>query len=261
MAMASEAMREAGVLAGASARERLGILGGLGPAATARLVARVTDFTDVACDQDHLEVTLLSRPQIPDRTNYLLGKPGARSFIEPMQQVARELEQAGCTVLATPCNTAHARLGQIASVLTSARFVHMPNETALLAKRLGCSRVGVLATDGTVAAGVYAAALERAGASALVPATDDQRTIMDIIYNQVKAGKPADLAALSRVCEHMADAGADGLVLGCTELSLAGMGVRAAGVPVVDALDVLAWRCVEECGAPAVDLPAVIARG
>lgn len=243
------------------ARERLGIVGGLGPAATARLVARITDFTQVERDQDHLEIAMISCPQIPDRTNYLLGKPGAPSFVEPMQEVALQLERMGCSVLATPCNTAHARLSDIAQVLDHARFVHMPNEAAAVAVGAGCECVGVLATDGTVATGVYEAALQRAGAGVALPDPDDQRTVMDIIYNQVKAGKTVDSAALLRVCEHLVDAGADGLILGCTELSLAGIGVRAAGVPVVDAMDALAWRCVVTCGAPAFDLPGTIARG
>lgn len=240
----------------AQGREKLGIIGGLGPAATARLMRRLVDLTCAERDQDHLDVTVLSRPQIPDRTAYLLGRAGAASFVEPMQQAAAELEAAGCTVLATPCNTAHARLGQVASVLGRARFVHMLDEAAAFAARLGCTRAGVLATDGTRAVGVYDMALAGAGLAAAWPGEDGQRTVMAAIYDGVKAGRKVAPDVLEPVCAGLADAGCDGIILGCTELSLVGCPPRMAGVPVIDALDVLAWRCVQECGAPARDLAA-----
>lgn len=234
--------------------EKLGIIGGLGPAATARLFAQIVAYTDAQRDQDHLDITILNRPSIPDRTAYLLGKPGAASFVEPMQQAALELEAAGCAVLATPCNTAHARLAAIAAPLGHARFVSMPAETARFAAKLGCRRVGILATDGALSAGVYQDACAAAGIEAAVPASDVQADVMRIIYDDVKAGRPADPVRVASVCDAMIDAGCDGLVLGCTELSLLGLPRRVRGVPVVDALDVLAWRCVGECGGRARDL-------
>lgn len=234
--------------------ERLGIIGGLGPAATARLFAQIVAYTDAACDQEHLDVTILNRPRIPDRTAYLLGKPGARSFVEPMQEAARELEAAGCSVLATPCNTAHARLDAIASQLVSARFVDMPASAAEFARELGCSRVGVLATDGALATGVYQRALDAAGVESVLPDEAVQAKVMSIIYDDVKAGRAADGRKVDAVCAALADAGCDGIMLGCTELSLLGLPRRRAAVRIVDALDVLAWKCIAECGAKARDL-------
>lgn len=226
----------------------------MGPAATAQLFTQIVKYTDARCDQDHLDITILNRPFIPDRTAYLLGKPGAKSFVEPMQKAARELEDAGCCVLATSCNTAHARLDQIASVLTRARFVPMPSSAVEFAKNLGCARVGILATDGALAAGVYQKACEDAGVHALTPAAPVQAQVMSIIYDDVKAGHSADPAKVQLVLDAMLEEGADGIILGCTELSLLGIGRRTEGAAVVDALDVLAWRCVRECGARARDL-------
>lgn len=240
--------------------EKLGIVGGLGPAATVRLMGRIVEFTAVSRDQDHLDITVFNRPSTPDRTAYLLGVEGAPSFVPFMQESARTLEELGCTVLCTPCNTAHSRLEEIASVLTRARFVHMLNETVAFAASLGCKRVGMLATDGTKAAGVYQAALEAAGMQAVWGDDAHQAEVMSIIYDDVKAGRPSDPARIRRACEHLAAKGCDGIVLGCTELSLLGCGTSMAGVPTIDALDVLAWRCVQECGAPAHDLRALFAQ-
>lgn len=239
--------------------EKLGIIGGLGPAATARLMTRIVDFTDARRDQDHLDITVLNRPWIPDRTAFLLGHPGAASFIEPMQEAALELEAAGCTVLCTPCNTAHSRLEEIAAVLSRARFVPMPSETALFAASLGCTRCAVLATDGTRATGVYDRALERAGVEPVWPNDATQHEVMSIIYDEVKAGHVDGPEHVEAVCSALIKASCDGIILGCTELSVVDCSPQLAGVPVVDALDVLAWRCVQECGAPAHHLEEAFA--
>ncbi|WP_165249541.1 aspartate/glutamate racemase family protein [Adlercreutzia sp. ZJ141] len=229
--------------------EKLGIIGGLGPAATVRLMARVIDFTQADCDQEHLDITVLCRPQIPDRTAYLLRKPGAVSFIEPMQQAARELQDAGCTVLVTPCNTAHSRLPVIARAVDRARFVSMPLETARYAAKLGCTRCGVLATDGARQAGVYDQALAQAGVQIAWPNEDGQREVMAVIYDEVKAGRSLCPKRIEALCAQLIADGCDGIILGCTELSVLGVQTWLGAVPVIDALDVAAWRCVQECGA------------
>lgn len=240
--------------------EKLGIIGGLGPAATVRLMGRVIDFTQADCDQEHLDITVLCRPQTPDRTAYLLGKPGAPSFIEPMQQAARELQDAGCTVLVTPCNTAHSRLSVIAQAVDRARFVSMPLETARYAAKLGCTRCGVLATDGARQAGVYDQALAQTGIQAVWPDDAGQREVMAVIYDEVKAGRALCPERIEALCQGLIAEGCDGLVLGCTELSVLGVRPWLDDVPVIDALDVAAWRCVQECGAQ-VRFDPVPARG
>ena len=239
---------------------KLGIIGGLGPAATVRLFQRIVELTDVARDQDHLDITILNRPQIPDRTAYLLGRPGAPSFIPVMQQAARDLEQTGCEVVCTPCNTAHSRYDEISGVLERASFLHMPRETAAFAKSLGCTRVGVMATDGALAAGVYQDAFAREGLGFEQPSEAAQRIVMSIIYDEVKAGRPVDFDRFQVVCAGFLERGCDGIVLGCTELSCIGAPVHVMGMTVIDALDVLAWRCVQECGAPAKDLAAAVSK-
>ena len=237
--------------------EKLGIIGGMGPAATARLFARVVDFTDADCDQDHLDVTVLNRPSVPDRTAYLLGQEGARSFVPMLQDMARTLEEEGCAVLGMPCNTAHARIDDVAAVLSRARIVNMPREAAAFAvKALGCVRVGVLATDGTLATGVFQRALAEEGAQAEIPDAAFQQRVMSVIYDYVKAGRSVPEGFFEGALDHLSACGCDGFILGCTELSLLGMPARYGGRPVIDALDVLAWRCVQECGAPARDLAA-----
>ena len=230
--------------------EKLGIIGGMGPAATARLMARIVDFTWADCDQGHLDVTVLCRPQIPDRTAFLLGAPGAASFVEPMRQAARQLEALGCTAIACPCNTSHARASEVAAVLGRARLVSMVDETARLLAHAGCRKAGLLATEGTVATGVYERALARAGVAMAVPDSAGQRLVSEVIYGGVKAGRAPGAECLEPVCAALSRCGCDAVVLGCTELSCLGADPVCGGVDVLDALDVLAVACVRECGAP-----------
>ena len=193
---------------------------------------------------------------MPDRTAFLLGRPDAPSFVPALVDMARDLEALGCTVLAMPCNTAHARAEEVRERLARARIVDMPRETAAFLHDLGCTNVGVLATDGTLAARVYQDALAEEGLAVVVPPDESQREVMGIIYDGVKAGRPVPQEDVLGMLDAVAAAGCDGVVLGCTELSVLSTPARHRGAPVVDALDVLAWRCVQECGAPACDLRA-----
>lgn len=231
------------------ARQRLGIVGGMGPAATARLLRRIVEFTEASRDQDHLEVTVLNRPQIPDRSAYLLGVPGAPSFVGPLQQAALELEALGCSVLATPCNTAHARASRIAAVLQRGRLLSMVEATAGLLAMAGYRRVGLLATEGAAASGVYDDALSRRGVEAVMPDAACQRQVQAMIYGEVKAGKVPSWGQVMPFLAMFSQVGCDAVVLGCTELSLLGAPSQMGGMAVVDALDVLAASCVAACGA------------
>ena len=230
--------------------KKLGVIGGIGPLATALFFQRVVEYTKVASDQEHLDIDILNRPGIPNRTDYLLGIEGAPSFVPPMREAAQQLEAMGCQVLSTPCNTAHAELDAIAEGLTGARFVNMLDETAAFVKQLGVTKCAILATDGTIATRVYDKALAARGIAAAAPEGEDQKLVMSIIYDQVKAGIAPDVEGFSALCQKMVAAGCDGIILGCTELSCVPVPVRCDGAPIVDALNVLAWRCVQECGAP-----------
>lgn len=109
----------------------------------------------------------------------------------------------------------------------------------------------MLATSGTVAADLYGREAARLGVDCLYPDATTQGQVNRVIFDEVKAGRPVDAAALERLAAPFRVVGCDGVVLGCTELSLAFGGVtRAAGLPVVDALDVLADCVIMRAGRP-----------
>jgi len=226
---------------------RLGVLGGMGPQATLLFYQMVVDHTAAHADQEHLPTLILSDTQIPDRTAAILSgdTEGVKAHL---LRDAKALEDWGATAIAIPCNTSHTFLPWLQGQL-KVPVVNMIGEAAAHLSALGAKRVAVLATDGTLRMGLYKKALEERGMEAVYPSPELQRQIMSVIYDDVKGGKPIDGDKLTGVGKAMEALGCDRAVLACTELSVC----RAAldlGDFYVDAMDVLARRCVAVCGYP-----------
>lgn len=233
-------------------RKSLGIIGGLGPAATAYLFSRVVDLTDASCDQEHLDITVLNRPRTPDRTAYLLGRSD-EDFVPALLHSVEQLAGLGCEVVCIGCVTAHAAYDQLRDrAARTCPGVRVLNLLDLMADDLaahGCRRAGLLATCGTIETRVLQRTVEARGIEVRVPDAEHQEFVTSIIYDQVKAGLPADMGAFERVCAFLAREGCDGVVLGCTELPLIGAPEVCHGMYVANSLDILARAAVVACGA------------
>ena len=231
-------------------RSLVGVVGGVGPLATAYFLARVVHLTDAATDQEHVDLVVHQRASIPDRTAFLLG----RSTDDPgpvMAACALDLVTLGARAVVLPCNTAEPFLAQIeaAAGVPVLGIVRATVEAA--ARRVpGLRRVGVLATDGTLAALTYHDELARIGLEAVVPSAQDQVLVTSVIYDQVKAGRAGDVAALAGVADRLVAAGAECVLLACTELSVLHdeLLLLTAHV-VVDSVDSLARKTVRRAGA------------
>ncbi len=227
---------------------KLGVLGGVGPAATVDFMRKVVRLTQAARDQDHIKMVVEQNPQIPDRTANLIGS-GEDPTI-PLLATCKRLEGDGADAVAIPCNTAHAYVDRIQPHL-GIPIVNMLTEVVahLRSQLPGVARVGLLATTGTVASGVYREVIEAAGLSLLVPDAACQARVMEAIYGAagVKAGFTggACSAHLAAAIEHLAAQGAQAIILGCTELPLIELdpALREARV-LIDPTEILAARCV-----------------
>ena len=223
----------------------LGVIGGLGPMATAYFMQLVIDMTDALTDQEHIPMIIYNCPQIPDRTGYLLGK----QKVNPGPQIiecGKKIETAGAELIAIPCITAHALFPEIEKELETP-VLHIIRETAAYLKREGISRVGLEATDGTVQTGVFQKELERQGIEVLLPSKDKQEMVMHIIYNNVKAGRRVDMDRFQQIETELQEKGAEVIVLGCTELSMVSRDEKI-GHGYLDAMEVLARAAVLKCG-------------
>jgi aspartate racemase len=221
---------------------RVGVLGGMGPAATVDFYAKLIDETPAGRDQDHLPVVIWADPRVPDRSARLLG---AAADPRPwLRRGIKALRQAGCDLLAVPCNTAHAFVPALAAD-AGMRLVSIVDVTAEAIAASGVDVVGLLATTGTVRSCLYADALEERGVAVIAPDKADQQLVMNTIA-AVKAGScgPADAPALAAVARRLAARGAEQVVAGCTELVLA-VPEGDLSLPVIDPARLLARRIVE----------------
>ena len=215
----------------------LGVLGGMGPAATVAFLARVQALTPAQGDEDHVRVIADINPQVPNRHT----QPEAAG--RTLGEMALRLKAAGAEVLAMPCNTAHAHAATIRAA--GLPFVDMVAETAKAAKANGATRIGVLATPGGEA--LYAVALA-AESVEMVRLSDADRARFMAVVAGVKAGDvgPEQRAAMRDLAAALVAAGAEGVIGGCTEVPLL-LEAADVAVPLTDSAEVLARVCVKVC--------------
>lgn len=235
--------------AGATRDEPVGVLGGLGPAATVHFMHRLVELTDAHRDQDHVDLIVWQHGSIPDRSAFLLGHGESPEPVLVSDAVA--LERAGARFLAIPCNTAVVWVEQMRAAV-SIEVLDTVAETVDAARRAapGLRRLGLLATDGTLLAGTYAGAAAAAGVDLVTPSPEVQREVMSIIYDGVKAGKAVPQSRFDAVVNHLREQGAEAVALGCTELSVLHGELDLDDATVVDSIDALARRVIERAGAP-----------
>lgn len=225
--------------------KKLGVIGGMGPQATIMFYQRVVDLTAAHSDQEHIETLILSDAKMPDRTAALLsGELGPVE--EKLLEDARTLEAWGAAAIAIPCNTSHAFVPWL-QAHTQIPILNMIEETADALKALGAKKVGILGTDGTIRMGLYHAACRARGIEAVFLPPEEQKLVMSLIYDEIKAGSRGDEAKFARIDAALRALGCDRGVLACTELSVY-KDWHPLGDFYLDAMDVLARRSVEVCG-------------
>lgn len=225
--------------------KRLGIIGGLGPMASAYFMRLIVEMTDAATDQEHIEIILHSKPQIPDRTQYILG----RSSENPMPQLietGKQLAAQGVQVIAIPCITAHFFQKQLEEEI-GAYIINAIEETAKYLKSEGISCVGIMATEGTIQSKLFQKVFKEYGITCRIPDTTGQDKVMHIIYDNVKAGLPVDMDMFEQISEGLYADGAEINLLGCTELSMIKRDYKI-GKGYLDVMEVLARQSVLMCG-------------
>jgi aspartate racemase len=191
----------------------------MGPAATAEFLRRVIEATPASRDQDHLHILVDNDPAVPDRTAALLGEgPDPTPHLVTM---ARRLAGAGAQLFVMPCNTASAfAAGLVAEVPIPLLRWNAAVAAGLADHAPGVTRLGLLATSGTIAAGVYAEPLARLGVELVVPAAAAQERVMALIRAR-KGGTPGSqlIGDLRAAADDLRAAGAQAVLLACTELS------------------------------------------
>ena len=225
-------------------RLTVGVLGGMGPEATIDFMAKVVAFTPADRDQDHVPMLVDNNCRVPDRQQAMRGGDSA-PVSNALVEMAKRLEVAGADFLVMPCNTAHAFVSDAAAAvgIPLVSIIDVTVEAALEAAR-GGRRIGLLATDACLEAGVYASAAQARGLTVDAPDRAAQELLMSLIF-RVKAGKMDDAVhdGMLIVAQQLIDAGAAALIAGCTEIPLV-LRPTDVGVPFVSSTEALARRTV-----------------
>ena len=230
------------------AKEYLGVLGGMGPMASALFYKMITEKTAAEKDQDHINLVLLSDAETPDRTAAILSDDFSKwqAAWDSLHKDCETLQSLGCKAICCTCNTAHYYLHQFDDLKIP--VLSMIRETAKeAAGRCPGGKVAVLATDGTIQTGLYQKELEKRGVSPYVCTGETQAKVMRLIYDCVKAGLPADKEALAAIDAEVRQAGCSAALLACTELSVVKADEHLDGF-YIDPMEVMAVRAIEFMG-------------
>lgn len=225
----------------------LGVLGGMGPMATSVFFERVINRTEATCDQDHLEMVILNHAGLPDRT-LAIATGQHQIFLNAIQSDFEKLKACGADYVAIPCNTSH-YFYEALSQMSEIPIINMVQETVNRLKDMGLEghKIGVLATDGTIKAGVYKKALETSGMICIEPDFNNQMLVMQTIY-AIKSGIKPSMFEIEHLIHHMVKVEkCSKVILACTELSLLDLEETVQNY-CIDAMDVLIETALVKCG-------------
>ncbi len=234
--------------------QTIGVLGGMGPAATADFYLKLIKATPAHADQDHLKVIIFSNPHIADRTAAIRGE--GPDPVPALIETADALVRAGANFLTMPCVTAHAFFEKLQAGVP-VPVLHLVRETAVYIQQTRPSTrcIGVLATSGTLQARLFEAVFEPMGIRTVVPdAAVQERLVMPAIYG-VKQGQPLDNSRrlIREAADQLSKRGAEAIVAGCTEVPLI-LADGDARVPIIDPTWVLAEAAIRRALDPPVQL-------
>ena len=235
----------------------LGVLGGMGPAATNSFLNALVERTPARCDQEHLATIVYSDPATPDRSDAILV--GGQSPLPRMLRGVEFLDRSGCDLIAIPCNTAHRWYEDLAGA-SSTPILHIVDAVRAQVERDAprVSAVGLMATEGTVHADIYQQPLAAAGLDVLeLNDLGADNPVMSGI-RAVKAGEIDHArACFTKAAQLLVHRGAQGLIFGCTDI-VAALDVPDSGVssvPVWDSAEALAVACLDRIHSVRDDSP------
>ena len=224
----------------------LGVIGGMGPLATDIFYKYVIENTDASCDQDHIDMIILSHASMPDRTSAILDEKKDILFDE-LKKDLEILEYAGVKYAIVPCNTFHVVLKEI-NTLSNIEILNLIEITVKeIYERFGDnSRIGIMATDGTIREGLYHKEIKKHNMIPIDLSKKSQELNMSIIYDCVKKGLPVDLDNINIIQNELIEKNCCCAVLGCTELSVVNNQYDLSDY-FIDPMEIAAKKCIKIC--------------
>jgi aspartate racemase len=225
--------------------KRLGILGGMGPAASAEFITRLIQQTPATKDQEHIPFVLWNNPQIPDRSTSM--RNGDDKPLPHLVEGIKALKHSGCDLIVIPCNTAHFWFNELSRL--NVKIIHIVDSVAdaLRDANVTNSTIGVMGTQATVEFGLYQYMLNRSGWDCITPSKEEMDNLVQPAINLIKGGniEQAETMLMS-VAHSLIGRGAKAVVLGCTEIPLAIKISILEGAPVINSIDSLVKSVLKE---------------
>ncbi len=225
--------------------KKLGILGGMGPAASAEFVLRLVKQTPANKDQDHIPFVLWSDPTVPDRSTSM--RNGDDKPVPYLLDGIRGLKAAGCNLIVIPCNTAHFWFHKFSNL--NVEIIHIVDSVADALRNVNIidSKIGVIGTQATIELGLYQYRLNKLGWNCIVPSKEEMNTLVqpaiDLIKaNQIEAAHPM----LIKIICSLIDKGAKAVVLGCTEIPLSVREDTVQDTLIINSIDSLVKSAIKK---------------
>ncbi len=226
--------------------KKIGVLGGMGSQATQYFFKKIIENTDADRDQDYPDMIIINQASLPDRTA-IIQSGETEEFISMIERNLKILEFAQVDHIAITCNTSHFFFNKIQSK-TKLPIINMVEETVKsIINNAIVKKIGILATDGTILTKIYENECIKNNIEAIIPSTESQKKIMNIIYKEIKAGEKGNFDSFMEVVEELRDKECDAIILACTELSYLKENHKMPEY-CVDALDVLVRKTIELSG-------------
>ncbi|MEG1726932.1 MAG: amino acid racemase [Acidaminococcaceae bacterium] len=223
--------------------KKLGVIGGMGSAASAEFLRLLAAKAPATIDQEHPVVYMIADSDLPDRSQAILGQ--GPSPANQLRQDFTQLIMMGADILAVPCNTAHYFIDRFEEPLTRP-LIHIIEETVLAAQKINPEGAWMLSTIGTLQSGLYQEYAKKHDYRLYLPNEQQREEIQQSIYD-VKANCLAAAGTLVKkvVLELWAERDLP-VMTACTEIPL---GYDASGLPparAVSSLGALADACIRE---------------
>lgn len=223
----------------------IGILGGMGPEATASLYLEIIKIFQkrfqAKYDDDFPPFFIYSLP-IPDVVEKQVDE---EMLVKLLQEGAKQVEKSGADFMVIACNTVQKYLPQIREAV-KVEVLSIPEETVILAKRKNYKKVGLLATESTVKSQIYEKESKLLGLEIIYPNKNQRKEITSVIMNILSGNKSlSDKVKLTEICLDLQKNGAEAIILGCTDLPLI-LQQEDCKLELLDTTKILAQACVRE---------------
>lgn len=230
-----------------SSSKKLGIIGGMGPQATAYFFDRIVDHTQASKDQEHIDIVIFNHATMPDRTSAILNNNHAL-VVDKLVEDGKMLEKLGVANIAIPCNTSHFFYNAVQARI-NVPIINMVKETVayIIENYNKINKIGIMATDGTIRTKTYENECIAHDVEVVIPSPQKQEIVMSIIYDEIKNGKRGSIEKFMEVVDELRNNGCDAIILACTELSFFKQYYTLPDY-CVDSMDVLVRKSIEASG-------------